>query len=83
MKRSKYIHKFFFNRASYTVGDDFGNSLVMDIDYKGDNFKITVLESRDSYKIRKLKGDVCKVAKDLLIRKSGVNFAEGGSFKTR
>ena len=61
----KKITKFYLNRASYIVGDDVRTDLLM-IDYKNNEFKYG----------GKLPSEVSKIARDLLKRKHGVNFAD-------
>lgn len=59
------ITKFYFNKASYLVGDHQNEALLV-VDYKNNKF---------GYDGRR-KRAVVRIARDLLRRKHGVNFAD-------
>lgn len=60
------ITKFYFQQAKYIAGDDLGNEVVMELDYKNNRYKIRG-------KGQQLLKETRLVAKSLLKRKSGVN----------
>lgn len=59
------ITKFYLDKASYSVGNDKTDAMLV-VDYKNNMFSYS----------GKMKNEVDKVAKDLLQRKHGVNFAD-------
>ncbi len=69
------ISKYYFDRAQYVVGDDFGNEVMLVIDYRNNKFQTKVVKQQDD-RINNLKRDISPVAKDLLARKHGINFAK-------
>lgn len=59
------ITKFYLNKASYIVGNDVRTDQLI-VDYKNNEFK---------YK-GKLDKEISEIAKNLLKRKHGINFAD-------
>jgi len=70
MKNLKSIKSFLFNYAQYDIADKHGNKGVLKINYKDNSYDIE-LGIDDSA----LRVEVVTVAKDLLERKHGINFA--------
>ena len=61
------LAKFYFVKATYLLGDEQGKEVVMTIDYKDNSFRLRGSGLRRTAMI---------VARDLLARKHGVNFAD-------
>jgi len=70
----KHITKFFFDRAVYCVGDDRGNKILLIVNYTKNRYKLVELNTEGS-SLAELKGYSAKVAKNLLLRKHNINFA--------
>lgn len=66
------ITKFYFDRARYLVGDDSGNEVYLEMDYKNAKFEMQMSKSVNQQFLEKVE----QVAKDLLVRKHGVNFSD-------
>ena len=64
------ITKFYFNKATYLIGDDH-NEFLLIVDYK--NNKFNLVGKKGTKGLRK---EAAVVARDLLKRKSGINFAD-------
>lgn len=69
MFMKKIVTKFYFDKAKYLVGDDFGNKAFLKIDYKNRKFVISKTNSL-------FKQKVALVAKKLIIKKHNVNFSD-------
>jgi hypothetical protein len=69
--KTKYIKKFIFDRASYTVGSD-DLSLTLKVNYKKKSF---ALKNADGKIPEELRREISTIAKELIIRKHEVNFA--------
>lgn len=69
MFMKKIVTKFYFDKAKYLVGDDFGNEAFLKIDYKNSRFTIS---KTDSFFRQK----VALVARQLIARKHNVNFSD-------
>ena len=63
------ITKFYFDKATYLIGDD-RNEFLLVVDYKNNKFNFAGEGTKGSRK------EVAAVARDLLKRKCGVNFAD-------
>ena len=63
------ITKFYFNKATYLIGDD-RNEFLLIVDYKNKRFNFVGEETKG------LRKEVTVVARDLLKRKYGINFAD-------
>ncbi len=63
------ITKFYFDKATYLVGSDAGGEVVLEIDYKNNQFRIVGNAGKARLMIESF-------AKDLLERKHAVNFAK-------
>ncbi len=61
------ITKFYFVKATYLLGDDWGNEVKMSVDYQNNKFRLCGTG---------LKKEAAVVATNLLQRKHGVNFAD-------
>jgi hypothetical protein len=72
MKQLKTIKTFEFDSAHYRLDDGRGNSVMLDIDYKNNQYHITNASRSDNQAFRQ---EIAEVAVDLLRRKHGVNFA--------
>ena len=70
MKNLKYITNFVFDKAQYEISDRNGNFGLLKIDYKNNKYDFKTVQ-----KSIKLIKEADRVAKDLLKRKHGVNFA--------
>lgn len=64
------ITKFYFDRAIYLIGNDH-NEFLLIVDYKNNKFNFVGKKGTKG-----LKKEVAIVARDLLKRKSGINFAD-------
>ena len=71
MKNLKYIKSFVFDYAQYEVADESGNKGLLKVYYKTNTFDVETAGLNG----KKLKTEASKIAKDLLKRKHGVNFA--------
>jgi len=69
MKDLKYIKSFVFDYAQYEIADENGNTGILKVNYKNNKFEVVTSSSGE------LKSEAAKIAKDLLQRKHGVNFA--------
>ncbi|MBI5358832.1 hypothetical protein HZB69_04375 [Candidatus Amesbacteria bacterium] len=65
----KIITKFYFDRAKYLIGDDFGNEAILKIDYK--NSRFTISKTNPLFKQK-----VTLVAKRLIVKKHNINFSD-------
>jgi len=72
MKNLKFIKSFVFNYAQYEIADENSNKGVLKVNYKDNKFTIEDISGGLS---KKLITETTKVARDLLQRKHGVNFA--------
>lgn len=70
----KTITKLYFNKASYFVGDDLGNVILLKVNYYENKFSIKNKIIKNG-NISLLTNEAQVLAKDLLKRKSGVNRA--------
>lgn len=68
--KTKYVSEFRFNKALYNVGDG-KDVFLLEVDYKNNKFEI--LGNSIS---KKFKQEVSNIAKALLEKKHGVNFAQ-------
>jgi hypothetical protein len=69
--KTKYITRFEFDSAQYKIDNNL-DSLLLQVDYKNRKYKI-VSKNKLS---KEFTNEVRKIARDLLKRKHGVNFAE-------
>jgi hypothetical protein len=69
------MKKLYINKATYFVGDDFGNDIVLSINYWENSFDLKVAAAKDD-NIKKLEKEARELAQDLLKRKSRVNCAK-------
>lgn len=71
MQKLKKIKKFIFDKAQYQVSDSYGNSGLLQVDYKRNSYKLVgaVLEENAEAEIKLF-------AQELLERKHGKNFAQ-------
>jgi len=70
----KIITKFYFDRAKYRVGDDFGNEVFVEIDYKNRRFvisEIIVIQNAFEFKQK-----VVFMAQQLIAKKHNINFSD-------
>jgi hypothetical protein len=71
MKNQKHIKSFIFDYAQYQLGDNSNGSVLLQVDYTNNKYKLkstgVVNHSLDT--------EAKKIARDLLKRKHGVNFA--------
>ena len=71
----KNIKSFKFDKAQYFVGDGRGNELLLKVNYKDNKFDLEAKKTNGGG-MKVLQNAVAIVAKDLLKRKHGVNFAD-------
>lgn len=71
MTHLKNVQKFTFDLAQYRVDDGNGGTLLLRVDYKNNNYSI-----EGSPRHKALRRDAAEIARNLLKRKHGVNFAE-------
>ena len=74
MKKSKNINGFYFGKAEYRIEDGGGNILIIDVNYKENKYRLKVQKANNGNMLT-LKKEARLIAKDLLTRKSKVNFA--------
>lgn len=72
MRNLKFIKSFVFNYAQYEIADENSNRGILNVNYRDNKFTIEDISGKFS---KKLISETTKVAKDLLQRKHGVNFA--------
>ena len=72
MQNLKYIKKFSFGSARYTVSDG-QDEAYLDIDYENNKYKVAKRVGETNGELKK---EAEKVAQKLLKRKHGVNFAD-------
>jgi hypothetical protein len=75
MKKQKHVSGFYFGKAEYRIEDKSGNSLLVKINYRKRNYDLVVLR-KNGKGLSVLKNKASSIAKDLLKRKSKVNFAK-------
>lgn len=73
--KTKNVDSFYFNKASYFLGDVKGNRVLMKVNYNKNKFNVDILERKDD-NIINLRHEADVIARDLLMRKSRVNFVE-------
>jgi len=66
----KVITRFYLDQARYLVGDNVGEDVYLDVDYRIGNFEIIGKPSSD------LKIQIENIGHDLVSRKHGVNFSD-------
>lgn len=71
----KYIKKFIISYADYVLGDEDGNILFMKVDYEKRSFQIKI-GKKNGEQSQLIKKEAEQIAKDLLKRKSGINFSK-------
>ena len=74
MNSSRNINGFFFGKAEYRLEDGIGNILLMKINYKDNDYDLVVVENKGKG-LNRFKNEARSVARDLLKKKSKVNFA--------
>lgn len=70
--KSKHIKMFVFDKAQYFVGDGNGNNVILQINYHLNTFEV---RSKKVIVDQHFTKEVEKIAKELLHRKHGKNFA--------
>lgn len=73
--RKANIERLYFNQASYFVGDNKGNNILLKVNYKRNRFDLEIDNEKDD-NIKILQEEAKRLANDLLRRKSGINFAK-------
>jgi hypothetical protein len=73
MQNLKHVKEFIFNRARYLVGDGNGGSVYLDIDYQEKKF---LVGENGGNMDKDLLVEAEKIARNLISRKHGVNFAK-------
>lgn len=71
----KIITKFYFDRATYRVGDDFGNEVFVEIDYKNGLFNLFASKVAEKG-FRQLESQAGAVANILIKKKHNINFSD-------
>ncbi len=71
--KTRFIEKFYFNKAEYFVEDEQGNRAKLVMDYWGNSYKIEAVSGLVN---EETASELNELAKDLLSRKHGKNFAE-------
>lgn len=65
----------YINKASYVTGDDNGNKVLLNVNYWEGKFGLEVITYKND-NIKVLQNDARELARDLIKRKSRVNFAK-------
>ena len=65
-----------FDSASYKLGDEYGNEVLMAVDYAVGEYKIKPLKEKNKFFAKTLKKRAGEIAADLLKRKHRVNFSD-------
>jgi hypothetical protein len=73
MKQLKNVKEFMFESAQYYVSNDGGDKIILQVDYKNNEYYIKEVGGVLNPAFRK---DISVVAADLLQRKHGTNFAK-------
>ena len=73
MPNFKYIKSFLFDKASYNLSDGKKDYITLDINYKENTYNAI---SKGESENRKFRSEIEEIAKDMLARKHGVNFAK-------
>lgn len=73
MQKPKYIKSFLFDVARYRLSDGAGDEVLLHVNYYGNSFYI---EDKGKTVNDNFRNEVGEVAKSLLARKHGVNFAK-------
>lgn len=68
----RFIKEFSVDHAEYRLSDHAGNSVVLHVDYEGNDFAVTEDKSVDRNFLDEVRG----IARGLLARKHAVNLAE-------
>lgn len=69
----KFIKSLYFGYARYRLSDDRGDEVYLKINYKDNKYSLNPIGSKNNPEFRK---EVRKMAKDLLLRKHGINIVE-------
>ena len=72
MNRYKYIKEFVFDSAEYVTGDGNGKKALLKVNYRQKSYKVAFLKGDNN---ARFKSEIDAVAKSLLVRKHGKNFA--------
>ena len=73
MKQTKNIQEFIFGVAYYHINSRSGDTVILRVDYQNNTYS---LKNKSEPFSQKFQQEVSEIAKDLLERKHGVNFAE-------
>ncbi|OGY40359.1 MAG: hypothetical protein A2570_03735 [Candidatus Brennerbacteria bacterium RIFOXYD1_FULL_41_16] len=69
----KHIKTFIFNHAQYKMSDEKGNEIILKIDYKNNSYSLKNISKTVNKSFRT---EARMIARDLLRRKHGINFAD-------
>ncbi len=72
MLKTTHITKFLFQKADYYLSNEKGNELLLKVNYKNNTYLVKNLSVVNP----DLNEEAKKIAKNLLVRKHNVNFAE-------
>jgi len=77
---TKHIEKFMFEKAFYKLSDSSGNEILLTVRYSKRKAKVKVITVNkglgDYESVQKLKKEAILIARELIERKSGINFAQ-------
>ena len=73
MQDLKNIKMFIFSSAEYHLGDGNGDEVLLKIDYKNNKYS---LKNKGKIQNANFRREINVVARDLLLRKHGVDFAK-------
>ena len=72
MQNLKHIKSFKFDYARYNLSDSLGDDVVLQVNYKDNNY---VVKSKTKLKNKKFRVEIDEIATQLLKKKHGVEFA--------
>ena len=73
MQNLKHIKSFKFDYARYNLSDGLGDDVVLQVNYKDNNY---VVKSKSKSKNRKFRTEIDQIASELLRKKHAVDFAK-------
>ncbi len=73
--KCRNVKSILIERAQYRFSDNNGNRLLAKVDYENGRYDLVILKE-NNLRIVELKNEADRIAKDLIKRKSKVNFAD-------